>query len=308
MLAKMKHLRLLQLSYNHIAEIPENINEIQFLEELYIGDNGIKSIPDTVANLDQLRLLSVQPGYPSGVKLREPNQFSEFPTALLRMKGLRELAIARASITGFPKGITSELVALEKLDISKNPITALPGWLFPGSKMRNLVASHTSIRALPGCVTRWKHLEGLDLSFSNLEVLPEAIGQCKKLRELRVRGSKIDALPESIGDCEGLEVLDIARTKVREIPASLGLCWRLRELDMSETMVDTLPTSLGTCTNLECIKFRMLKDIPPEIEGLAGRYRKLRLDQDLDTARAAEYETRMRSIEQDEPEESDEEE
>ncbi|MEX2754095.1 MAG: leucine-rich repeat domain-containing protein [Candidatus Sigynarchaeota archaeon] len=267
--------------------IPEIIVRLKGIEELAMSVASPALLPRCLPRMPNLRCLRIYGTIPT------------FPDAVFGVRGLQELYIANVCMERFTAAKTSGLVALERLDISRNPITTLPGWLFPGSRMRVLDASGTKITRLPGCVARWKHLEVLDVSHSAIEALPEAIGGCKRLRELRARNTPLAALPESIGDCEALEVLDIADTKVKELPASLGLCARLREIDAGHTPITSLPAALAACTNLEHVQYHVLRAIPPEIEALVVKVGRLQLDQDLDAAFEAEFEAKLAAFEAD---------
>ncbi|MEX2718681.1 MAG: leucine-rich repeat domain-containing protein, partial [Candidatus Sigynarchaeota archaeon] len=293
LLESLKHFTIFGIG-NHVKSrkdierpIPDVVSRLGGIEELAMSVASPALLPRCLPRMPNLRCLRIYGTIPT------------FPDAVFGVRGLQELYIAGVGMERFPAAKTSGLVALERLDISRNPITTLPGWLFPGSRMRVLDASGTKITRLPGCVARWKHLEVLDVSHSAIEALPEAIGGCKRLRELRARNTPLAALPESIGDCEALEVLDIADTKVKELPASLGLCARLREIDAGHTPITSLPAALAACTNLEHVQYHVLRAIPPEIEALVVKVGRLQLDQDLDAAFEAEFEAKLAAFEAD---------
>ncbi|MBN2153621.1 MAG: leucine-rich repeat domain-containing protein [Candidatus Lokiarchaeota archaeon] len=199
--------------------------------------------------------------------LRIYGTIPEFPDAILDVKRLKELHIAGVGMERFPASEKSVLVALEVLDISKNPITELPGWLFPGDSMRRLDASHTKIKGLPDCIGRWKDLEVLDASNSELEALPDAIGNCKRLRELAVHNTMLQALPDAIGGCVALEKLKLGGTRIREVPAGIGGCASLQVLDVSRTAVKELPAEILRCENLKKVYHRHLhrSAVPPAL-------------------------------------------
>ncbi|MEX2682576.1 MAG: leucine-rich repeat domain-containing protein, partial [Candidatus Sigynarchaeota archaeon] len=224
-LERCKSLRDLGFGGNFPGGIPEEISCLQGLDELTLGASGLTVLPDSLCDLVHLTKLGLSNNDTSA---KHPNHFPEFPAVLLRMKGLRELYITGVGMERFPAAKKSELVALERLDISRNPIAELPGWLLPGNAIRRLDLSHTNIAALPGDIGRWTNLEVLDVSFSSLEALPDAIGGCKRLRELRAAGTKLRAVPASIGGCERLEVLDLSGTDVKTLPAELARCDMLK--------------------------------------------------------------------------------
>ena len=246
-LARMLQLRQLRICDNRIEELPLNFGDLYRLNELYLGDNELSSLPRSIVDLTNLRILSIQPGQQSGVKKRCINIFARFPEIVLHMASLHELEIARVNMESFQVGdnrARSELVALERLDISRNPITEFPDWLLPGNTIQRLDLSHTKIRSLPDCIGRWKNLEVLDVSFSDLEELPANIGRCKKLRELRARYSKLNVVPDSIGGCERLELLDLAGTEVKTLPVELSKCMMLKLVQHKHLRPSMVPSTV----------------------------------------------------------------
>jgi len=221
-LYSLKKLRNLFLRGNFTSGLPDNISDLVSLEELMVGSSGLIALPRTLSKLSHLRKLWLTN---TDMPHELDNHFEEFPVVLFRLKGLRDLSIAKVGIKKIPVTVKSEWSGLEKLDISSNPIAELPGWLFPGDKLRELDANNTRIKGLPGGIERWgASLEVLDVSSTAIEALPEEIGQCKKLRELRACNTPLRALPGSIGGCESLEMLDVGETGITALPDALEDC------------------------------------------------------------------------------------
>lgn len=85
--------------------------------------------------------------------------------------------------------------ALERLDLSRNDLRALPDAAFALARLRELDASHNRLAALPELVAQLQALEVLDLRGNQLERLPErALEALPRLREVRVgQNPRLDA-------------------------------------------------------------------------------------------------------------------
>lgn len=53
-IVKLTQLTLLGLKYNEIKELPDDIDKLQNLGQLYAGTNFIKRVPKTIANFTKL--------------------------------------------------------------------------------------------------------------------------------------------------------------------------------------------------------------------------------------------------------------
>ncbi|KAG2205882.1 hypothetical protein INT46_006915 [Mucor plumbeus] len=113
-IAMLTMIRKLDLSNNHLTELPESIGYMQNLEALSIAKNRIKSLPDTIGYLSSLIELDVS--------------FNElkFVTPCIGYLGkLKTLSLAFNQITHLPTDVIG-LVGLISVDLTRNPLRILP--------------------------------------------------------------------------------------------------------------------------------------------------------------------------------------
>jgi Leucine-rich repeat (LRR) protein len=114
----------------------------KYKESVFIADNNLSSIPDSVFQKTNLTSLSIsQAGYtiyPSlsnlgaGISARMP--LAELPEQLGQLRYLEYLKISGSSIKKLPSSF-SYLTNIEKLDLSLNPVLKIAG---ESDKLRHL--------------------------------------------------------------------------------------------------------------------------------------------------------------------------
>lgn len=80
--SKLSHIKVIRLSGNHLASIPDFIFDFKDLQELYINDNDLVELPIKVLQLKALKVLSVS-----------ANQMGTLPIEMLRLHQLNKLVI-----------------------------------------------------------------------------------------------------------------------------------------------------------------------------------------------------------------------
>lgn len=78
---KLRHLRVLDLSWSHIMHLPTSIDNLKFLSYLDLSDTPIRKLPDSLCSLDKLQTL----------KLRNCSDLTRLPNATSKLINLRHL-------------------------------------------------------------------------------------------------------------------------------------------------------------------------------------------------------------------------
>ncbi|KAI8646697.1 hypothetical protein BD408DRAFT_409603 [Parasitella parasitica] len=113
-MAMLTMIRKLDLSSNHLTELPESIGYMQNLEALSVAKNGIKSLPDTIGYLSNLLELDVS-----------FNKLGQVTPCIGYLSKLKTLSFAFNRIKRLPTDV-SGLVGLISLDLTGNPLAVLP--------------------------------------------------------------------------------------------------------------------------------------------------------------------------------------
>lgn len=104
----------LDLSYNHIVEIPSQIGEMIMLKELYASFNKITSVPPEIGRLKRLKKLYLN-----------SNKIKTIPSEIGQLENLEELLLNENSLQEIPPTI-EKMVNLRILKLTNNKLRTLP--------------------------------------------------------------------------------------------------------------------------------------------------------------------------------------
>ncbi|PWA91224.1 disease resistance protein (TIR-NBS-LRR class) [Artemisia annua] len=216
----LQFLRKLVLE-GYIPVAPEDLNRLEYLEELMLSSTTVQHLPDSVCMLKQLKSLKLQDCY---------------------------------NLVKLPKDL-GQLESLEELFLSKTNIQSLPDSVCMLKHLKSLKLQDCyNLVKLPEDFGQLESLEELILSDTKFQCLPDSICMLKQLKYLEVRNcSYLEKLPKDIGRLESLEKLTLERCiALRDIPESVSNMKRLKDLSHSDCFkVETLPEELGC---LECLE------------------------------------------------------
>lgn len=97
----------LDLSYNHLSDLPENFGDLVSLTHLFVSHNKLAALPDSFVRLKQLENLTMDHNRVS----RLPHEFS-----------LPKLRVMIASHNQFPKMSIKNVPELKFLNVANNPL------------------------------------------------------------------------------------------------------------------------------------------------------------------------------------------
>jgi len=152
---------------------------------------------------------------------------------------LTDLNLKKAGLHCVPATIGA-LTALRKLDLSLNPISALPDQLEQLSSLRIFFCLGTRFTSIPSVVGRLPSLymlsfksnqletiaedalpptiEWLILTDNKLTTLPRSIGRCP-VRKLMLTNNRLKRLPDELAQCRSLEMIRLADNQLEALPA-----------------------------------------------------------------------------------------
>ena len=155
----------LDLANYRLKFIPDNIDDLDQLESLFLHDNEFTSIPESFGNLTKLKILDL-----------ENNLITALPSSYGNLVNLERLVLSYNLITSLPESIGS-LTSLKKLWLRYNQLASLP------ESLGNLI-----------------QLVWLYLNNNLLEELPDEIGNLVNLQFLNIENNLISSLPVSMCD------------------------------------------------------------------------------------------------------------
>ena len=124
-------LKVLDLSYNYITVIPDEINKLKKLTSLKLGDNEIRTIPFKIGELTELERLEVF-----------RNKITRLPSSMSKLKKLTVLDVSENNLTKFPNSILNCL-ELHAIDLSYNTqIDNIPQEIINLKKLNHIVVDN----------------------------------------------------------------------------------------------------------------------------------------------------------------------
>jgi internalin A len=192
-------LRELDLSGNHLSEIPEAIGNLRNLVSLNLSSwhtipdrLKIQKLPESLGNLSALTELNIS-----------RNQLTTLPEFLGNLSELKQLNISNNQLADLPESL-GNLSSLIELDISKNKLTTLPKSLGNLSALTSLYISNNQFITLPEFIGNLPALTSLYFSSNQLTTFPEFIRNLSVLTSLNFENNKLTTLPEFLGNLPAL--------------------------------------------------------------------------------------------------------
>mmetsp|Transcript_26424 Transcript_26424/g.36849 ORF Transcript_26424/g.36849 Transcript_26424/m.36849 type:complete len:899 (-) Transcript_26424:143-2839(-) len=230
--------KTIDLSKKSLHVIPENVFEMQHLEQLFAEENEIIYLPTDLGRLENLRELGLH-----------ENSLICIPSEIGKLRKLKSLSLAVNRIGKVPPAI-GDLGALEQLWLQMNLILSLPPEIGKLSKLRVLDISQNSIVSLPDEIGNLVDLQKFSLHRNKIRSLPKSIGKLRHLRHLIAHKNKLTDLPPEIGGLESLNVLNLAKNELATLPEEIALLSNLQKLTLYQNFLKTIPIGIAKLEGL----------------------------------------------------------
>lgn len=282
-------IRQLDLSFNQLSSLPNNLDQYSLLETLDLSHNHIEAIANDIRFPVNLRTLSLANNKLSNWLFMRPNTLlqsainlhtlnlagnplSSFSTnderLLLVSKSLRWLDVSECQITkvGGPL-ILSGMVNLEHLSLSGNPITAIPDMISP--KLFSLDLSRCKIGSLRRTVfSHMPELSTVDLSQNPQLSLSQSNGEfveSESVRHLDVSQCNLNTV--ELNGMPNLTTVILRNNMIRQLTfKTFEYNTRIENLELSYNSIYYVSTvafrSLKQLKNID-LSFNMIREIEP---------------------------------------------
>ena len=270
--SRFKMLRNFYASNNNFDHFPLCLCDMTSMVDLDLSWNSIPDIPEQLAQLTNLGRLTITNNMLSG-------SLPAFPPSLA---ALRELDIRYNRLTNIdgicmiPKletvwathnrvpAFEGSFVKLQKMNMDYNPVTrftALANML----TLINLDLSSAKLAQLPDSLyEKMPNLITLVLDKNHFTTLPPQIGRLQKLQTLSVARNNLSSLPTEIGCLQELIKLDLRENNLTKIPPELWFASRLEVLNLSSNVLESfLSPKPGTLPpNIPSVPEAVIHDTP----------------------------------------------
>lgn len=130
----LTNLEYLDLGYNQITTLPDNIGNLSNLNHLDLSSNQLTTLPESIGNLSNLNHLMLA-----------NNKLTKLPDNLGNLSALSSLFVFENQLTALPESI-GNLSNLIELNVSSNQLTSFPNSI---SQLSNLLAMDNWSNLLP---------------------------------------------------------------------------------------------------------------------------------------------------------------
>ncbi|KAF9980648.1 cysteinyl-tRNA synthetase [Mortierella antarctica] len=246
--ASFEYLRIINLSSNNFSKFPVVLCQVTSLEELDLSFNDIAEVPDEISKLFRLKKL-----------LLYGNRIGPFlPKSMESLSRLRKLDIRQNGILNLDA--LNDLPALEELLVDYNTNVVLNNsfgalvWAsivkcnMPELNLRGTgdtltildVSSNKLTNLAPSLFDHLRSLETLKLDNNSISSIPATIGALKKLRTLSIANNNVSSIPDEIALLDSLIELDVHSNSLGELPAAIWRC-ALEYLNASSNLLESFP-------------------------------------------------------------------
>ncbi|KAF3061462.1 Adenylate cyclase [Daldinia childiae] len=241
-------LRSLNLSSNFLDKFPVFLCDLESLVDIDVSFNSIASLPDELGRLQSLEKFV----------MTNNRLVGSLPSTLRELLNLRELDIKYNGLTAIdvvyelPKleilsadhNMISQVVGsferVRSLKLNSNPITKFEITSpVPTLKMLNL--SNAQLASIDGSFNNMVNLERLVLDRNYFVSLPSTIGTLRRLEHFSIAHNSVGELPSEIGCLNELRILDVRGNNIRKLPMDLWWANKLETLNASSNVLENFP-------------------------------------------------------------------
>ncbi len=283
--------------------LPDNLTDIRCLTELFIDNDRLTVLPDSIGALTQLQSLGLRcnslthlPETLTGLEQLtnltvRSESLTVLPNAFSKLKSLKELYLDCKHLTQLPNSLEC-LKNLNELTIRSEHLSRLPNDIAELTSLKELNITCPSMTTLPSSIDRLQSLETLHINFDNdsdlrssqgsrgepstlsghATTLPETTGNLPNLEILKIRSAYLDKLPDNIGSLKTLKELTIISHHLKQLPQTIDGLTGLTQLTLNCESLECLPEALGQLIQLEqlIIVSKKIKKLPQTIGGLTS--------------------------------------
>jgi len=248
-LEQLSDLKMLQLEYSKLQNIPLEVTQLHHLKSLYLGGNYINSF-DIIGQLANLRVLD----------LYDNNFADTLPPKIGELQNLEWLDLHYNKLTHLPSEI-GKLQNLKSLTLFNNSLIKLPSEFGDLTKLKWLDLFGNKLAYIPKEFGNLESLIAVDLSKNKLEYLPESMMHLNNLQVLNLSNNQFTKVPHVIKNIKNLKVLNLSFNKLDSIPSTFAKLEHLQELNLSNNNFDKIPSVVKKLKSLQILHLGDNKNI-----------------------------------------------
>ncbi|MBD3274808.1 MAG: T9SS type A sorting domain-containing protein [Candidatus Marinimicrobia bacterium] len=215
---------------NMSGDLPAEVGELRFLENIDISDNNVSGSFDQF--LDVTTLVNVN--------LNSNNISGSIPVPIGGATGMQTLRVKNNSLSGTLPAAMGNLTGLTVLDLSGNDITGSIPNAFNGlTNLDTLNLSDNNLSAkIPGALGSLPNLRYMDLSFNALpDTVPAAFKNLSSITEIRLNNNQLSGeVPSDLTDLNTLDRIYLNSNQLVDLPNLSSMTW-ISLFDVSDNLL-----------------------------------------------------------------------
>ncbi|KAK0171346.1 hypothetical protein PV328_009087 [Microctonus aethiopoides] len=154
------HVQELYLKENKLSSLPQWINQLSNITNLYLSGNKFITFPHELSIMTRLTVLDLS-----------DNNIKILPACIQNLKSIKDLNLDGNCLHQLPLEL-SQLQCLETLSISRNNFVILPEWIGSLIKLERLFVDNNCLEELPNRLTLLSSLNTISICANRLKYLP----------------------------------------------------------------------------------------------------------------------------------------
>uniref|UniRef100_A0A8C6NM76 Leucine rich repeat containing 10B n=1 Tax=Nothobranchius furzeri TaxID=105023 RepID=A0A8C6NM76_NOTFU len=197
---------VLDLSCRKFKKLPSRVCGLMHLEKLYVCENRLRTVPDSIFQLQGLKTLAL-----------DFNKLEDVPLAVCELTGLTRLYLGSNRLMSLPPEIKN-LKNLRCLSVESNFFQRFPREVYDLPHLKSLQIGDNRLKTLPPDLTRMEALRGLWLYTNRFETFPNVLLHMKNLEILDLDKNKLSELP-SLKRLKCLHLFSYDHNPIKQPPA-----------------------------------------------------------------------------------------
>ena len=205
---KEKNEKKQQKKWDYESDMMQELNEeVKSQTSLFWNHKGIKSLPE------QLFLY----GFEIENLVMKNNLLKSIPDSIGNLVNLRTLYLSNNNLKSLPDSI-GNLINLILCDLSANYLIEIPQSIKKWKVVNSINLGHNCLKTLPKEIGNLSQLKILDVRHNELEYLPDELGNIHSLMKLNLSRNKLTYIPEVLSKLPLLTSLSISHNDLIMLP------------------------------------------------------------------------------------------
>ena len=275
------NIEMLVLDYNDIKRLPKKLSSLKNLKHISWSNNGLDDYWwIRIGNLDQIETLNLSDNtlkrIPVGIGkldslktlILDRNLFEAFPVKrLARNEHIKKLMMNRCAWMKIQEADYEKLKFIEELHLNHCDLTSIDPSFYQMTGISELQLKSNKLKNLPEGISDLIDLSKLSMYKNDLEALPKDFYDLKNLEIVDLYYNKLQVIAPELGQLSKLKVLYLAHNELYDIPESIGELDGLMELYLHHNKFSVLPEGISKLKNLQVIRVNdnYLMEFPEQV-------------------------------------------